>query len=110
MSRVFNEFMDKLSDKSGCDWDFLVAMYNRILDVHGDVDWERFEIGVMDFDWSIRNTLDYNFSRFENILVKLSEDSGYSYEYLFALFTEMIYDPNDGDWDYFVGVTMERDW
>ena len=109
MSRVFNAFMDELSEKSCCDWDFLIAMYNRILHLHGDVDWEQFENGVMKFDWSIRRTLDYNFSRFENVLTKLCEKSGYPYGYLFALFTDMIYD-NDIDWDYFVGVTMERDW
>ena len=111
MSRVFDEFIADLGEKSGCDWDFLVAMYNRIFDLHGDVDWERFEKGVMKRDWSIRNTLDYNFSRFENVLVKLCEESGYPYAYLFALYTDMVYDPDDdGDWEYFVGVTMERDW
>lgn len=111
MSRTFNALTEELSEKSGCDWDFLIDMYNHIGRYHGDVDWDRFENGVMKFDWSVRHTLDYNFSRFENVLRKLSEDSGYFYDYLFDLFTNMIYDPDDeGNWTYFVSVTMERDW
>jgi hypothetical protein len=98
--------MDYLSEKSGCDWDFLVDMYNHINRDHGDVDWDQFEIGVMNHDWSVRGD-----KRFEDVLMKLSEDSGYEYDYLFALYTDMIYDPNDdGGWEYFKAVTMERDW
>lgn len=106
MSRTFNAWTAELSEKSGCDWDFLIDMYNWILNKDGDVDWERFERAVMKHDWSIRNG-----ERFENLLVDLSDKTGYTYSYLFNLYTFMVYDPYDGgDWDYFVGVTMEHDW
>lgn len=103
---TFNKWTSILSEESGCDWDFLIEMYNYIHDSHGDVDWDRFECGVMSHDWSVRNG-----DRFENILITLSEDSGYSYDELLAKYANMIYDPyDDGDWEYFVGVTMEHDW
>lgn len=47
----------------------------------------------------------------EKSLCELSEDSGYDYNFLAAMYNDMMDDPDDdGDWDYFVGVTMERDW
>lgn len=48
---------------------------------------------------------------FEASMTKLSKDSGYNYDFLVDLYNDMIDDPyDDGDWDYFVGVTMEHDW
>lgn len=106
MGNFFNRATALLSEESGCDWDFLVDMYNYILDKYGDVDWERFVSEVNKHSWDIRGT-----GRFEDVLKKLSEDSGYDYDFLFGLYVDMVYDPDDdGDWEYFVGVTMEYDW
>lgn len=106
MSKTFNRLTDKLSKESGCDWDFLVKMYNYILDKHGDVDWDRFENCVMKHDWGVRGD-----GRFENILVRLCEESGYTYGRLFMLYTDMVYDQDDdGDFEYFRSVTLEKDW
>jgi hypothetical protein len=46
---------------------------------------------------------------FEGIMTKLSEDSGYDYDFLVDMYNDMIDDGED-DWAYFVGVTMEHDW
>lgn len=107
MSRVFQEEISRLSELSGCDWDFLVDMYNHIHDTKRyGVDWDRFWIGVIMMDWSARGN-----GRFQEVLEKLSEDSGYEYDFLFKRLTDMVYDPDDdSDWDYFVGITMEHDW
>lgn len=106
MSRVWSETMNAIAEESGCDWDFVVDMYNYIWDRYGDVDYVRFTTCVVAQDWSARG-----YGRFEDVLKKLSEDSGYDYDFLFGLFTDMVYDLGDlGDWDYFVGVTMEHDW
>ena len=107
MSRVFQETMNDLATRSGCDWDFLIDMYNHIYETRPDgVDEDRFEAGVMKMDWSVRGD-----GRFERVLVDLCERSGYVYSDLFDILVDMIYDPDDdGDWGYFVGVTMEHDW
>lgn len=106
MSKVFNRGMEEIATASGCDWDFVVDMYNHIYDTHGDVDMEQFACGMTNFDWSARGDF-----RFERVLVDLCEKSGYEYDKLFGILADMIYDPDDdGTWDYFVGVTMEHDW
>lgn len=46
---------------------------------------------------------------FEGTMTKLSNDSGYDYDFLVDMYNIMIDDGED-DWDYFVGVTMEHDW
>ena len=106
MSRVFNQTMQDIATYSGCDWDFVVNMHNHLWDKHDYFDIERFALGMTKYDWSARGN-----GRFENVLVELCEKSGYTYSFLFNLLAEIIYDPDDeSDWDYFVGVTMERDW
>lgn len=106
MSKVFNQSIIDIATASGCDWDFVVDMYNHIYHKHGDVDMEQFTQGVVSCDWSARGT-----GRFESVLVDLCEKSGYTYSYLFNLLVNMVYNPDDeSDWDYFVGVTMEHDW
>lgn len=106
MSRVFNQTMDDIAKLSGCDWDFVVAMYNRLWETHGDVDIGRFAAGTIIYDWGARGN-----GRFEQVLVDLCEKSGYTYTELFNILVDMIYDlDDDGDWQYFVGVTMEHDW
>ena len=48
---------------------------------------------------------------FEGVMSILSEQSGYDYDFLVDRYNEMMDDPDcDDDWDYFVGVTLERDW
>lgn len=48
---------------------------------------------------------------FRGQMAKLSDDSGYSYDFLVDLYNGMMDDPDDdGDWNYFIGVTMEHDW
>lgn len=46
--------------------------------------------------------------RWENRVRKLAAEYGYDHDFLIARFEEVMAD--DGDIDYFVGVTMERDW
>lgn len=45
---------------------------------------------------------------FEGFIDSLSKRSGYPYNYLVDMYNEVIRE--DGDVDYFVTVTMERDW
>lgn len=45
---------------------------------------------------------------FDSIISRLSEDSGYGYDFLVDRYNEIM--DEDGDIEYFVGVTMERDW
>ena len=106
MSKVFNQTMQDIAEYSGCDWDFVVNMHNYLWDKHQDFNMVRFTIGMLMYDWSARND-----DRFENALRELCEKSGYTYDFLFELLADIIYDPDDlSDWDYFVGVTMEHDW
>lgn len=46
---------------------------------------------------------------FESSIDKLSEVSGYSWNFLVDRYNEMVED-GEYDWEYFVGVSMERDW
>ena len=46
---------------------------------------------------------------FEGMMAELSEKSGYDYDFLTDMYSNMVEDGND-DWNYFVGVTMEHDW
>ena len=106
MSRVFDQTMVDISNASGCDWDFVVAMYNHLWEKHGDVDMELFGNAVHIFDWSARGD-----GRFEMVLVDLCEKTGYTYDFLFDILTDIVYDAEDeGVWNYFLGVTMEHDW
>ena len=106
MSRVFNAIMNDISTASGCDWDFVISMYNRLWEKHDDVDFEQFEQGVIKRDWSVRGNW-----RFENVLVDLSEKSGYTCDYLLGILADMIYDPDDeGTIDEFITISLERDW
>lgn len=106
MSRVFNQTIDDIVAISGCDWDFVVDMYNHLWETRSDFSMERFALCVVIFDWSARGS-----RRYKELLEDLCEKSGYEYSKLFDIFTNMVYDPDDdGDWDYFVGVTMEHDW
>ena len=45
---------------------------------------------------------------FEGTLNRLSKDTGYSYDFLVDMYNEVI--EEDGDLEYFIGVTMEHDW
>lgn len=45
---------------------------------------------------------------FEGIISRLCENSGYDYDFLVDRYNEVM--DEDGDWDHFVAVTMERDW
>ena len=46
---------------------------------------------------------------FECMMTKLSEESGYDYDFLTDVYSNMVDDGID-DWDYFVGTTMNHDW
>ena len=46
--------------------------------------------------------------KWERRVRKLAEEYGYDPEFLLDRFGEVL--EEDGDIDYFVGVTMERDW
>lgn len=106
MSKVFEGTMNEISKASGCDYNFVVEMFEYINNSHGYIDMERFAYGVMKMDWSARNG-----GKFEDVLSDLASKSGYNYDILLAIFTEMVYDPDSvNDWNYFVGVTMEKDW
>ena len=45
---------------------------------------------------------------FEAYMKDLCEKSGYSYDFLVDRYNEVM--EEDGDVEYFIGVTMERDW
>lgn len=48
---------------------------------------------------------------FNAVINKLSEKSGYDYDFLVDRYNEMADDPDwDGDIDQFIGITLERDW
>ena len=48
---------------------------------------------------------------FEGWISKLSDESGYNYDFLVDRYNEMVDDPDwDEDMDQFIGITMERDW
>ncbi len=49
MKRVFNAIINRLSEESGYDYDFLVDRYNEIIDDDGDV--EHFIAVTMERDW-----------------------------------------------------------
>lgn len=41
----------------------------------------------------------------------LADASGYDFDFLMDIYTDMMNDPyDDGDWDSFVATTLERDW
>ena len=46
--------------------------------------------------------------KWENRVRRLAKEYGYDPEFLITRFEEVMNE--DGDIDYFVGVTMERDW
>lgn len=45
---------------------------------------------------------------FETIIDDLAKATGYTWEFLVARYNEVM--EEDGDWEYFLGVTLERDW
>ena len=45
---------------------------------------------------------------FEERIVTLAELTGYNFGFLMDRWLEVCED--DGDWNYFVGVTLEQDW
>lgn len=49
MSKVFNAIIDRLSEKSGYDYDFLIDRYNEVMDEDGDADY--FVAVTMERDW-----------------------------------------------------------
>lgn len=109
MSRVFEQIMDDIATASGCDWDFVVDMYNYLWETEPEVDNEEFAKSTIAFDWSARGD-----ERVQKILEDLCKKTGYEYDRLFEILVDMIFDPDcdNGicDWKYFVDVTMERDW
>ena len=46
--------------------------------------------------------------KIDDFISDLSKKSGYSWDFLMDRFNEVM--EEDGDLDYFVGVTMEHDW
>lgn len=47
---------------------------------------------------------------FEAFIDDLCEKTGYDYDFLVDIYNDCVNDPDDGDVDSFVAVTMERDW
>lgn len=45
---------------------------------------------------------------YTDLIAKLSELTGYGFDFLLQRFNEVMDD--DGDINYFVGVTLEKDW
>ena len=45
---------------------------------------------------------------FETIIELLCKETGYDFDYLVDRYNEVM--EEDGDVDYFIGVTLERDW
>lgn len=48
MSKVFEDFIEKLSEKSGYPYNYLVDCYNEMNDELGYVDMEEFYLIIMD--------------------------------------------------------------
>ena len=51
MSKVFEGFIEKLSEKSGYSYDFLVDRYDEMNDELGYVDMEEFYASTRDHEW-----------------------------------------------------------
>ena len=51
MSKVFEDFIEKLSEKSGYSYNFLVDRYDEMNDELRYVDMEEFYSIVMNHDW-----------------------------------------------------------
>ncbi len=51
MKRVFNAIIERLSDASGYDYDFLVDRYNEMVNETGDCDLDDFATITMEHDW-----------------------------------------------------------
>lgn len=51
MSKVFEGFIERLSGKTGYQYDFLVDCYDEMNDELGDVDMEEFASITMNHDW-----------------------------------------------------------
>lgn len=45
---------------------------------------------------------------FEKTIEALCDETGYDYDFLIERYSEVMHE--DGDVDYFIGVTLERDW
>ena len=106
MSKTFEQYIDDTAIASGCDYDFIVDIYDYFWESEPDICDEFFASMIKNFDWSARGD-----KPFKEVLMKLSEKSGYEYDYLFERLADMVLDPqDDGNWTYFVGVTMEHDW
>lgn len=50
MSRTFEVTIDNLAKASGYSWDFLVDMYNEMVE-DGEYDWDYFVGVTMEHDW-----------------------------------------------------------
>ena len=49
--------------------------------------------------------------KLEKDMYDLADASGYDFDFLMDIYTDMMNDPyDDGDWDSFVVTTLERDW
>ena len=51
MNKVLKRAIKNLSRESGYDYDFLVDVYNEILEDNGDVTWNYFADVTMEHDW-----------------------------------------------------------
>lgn len=47
---------------------------------------------------------------FEGLIERLSEQSGYPYDYLVDRWEEMLNELGDIDWDEFTEITLTHDW
>jgi hypothetical protein len=57
MSRTFEVTIDKLSEVSGYAWDFLVDLYNEMIE-DGEDDWEYFVNCSAERDWAVHSMID----------------------------------------------------
>lgn len=51
MNKVLKRAIKNLSRKSGYEYNFLVDVYNEILEDNGDVNWNYFADVTMEHDW-----------------------------------------------------------
>lgn len=47
---------------------------------------------------------------FNNIIERLCNETGYSYDFLVDIYNEIMETDGDVDTEYFIGVTLEKDW
>lgn len=104
MSRTFEGMITKLSEESNYNYDFLVLLYNDLLDVEGNVDWYEFSEFIIDHKWDKELGECRTWDDFINGMVMKYD---YDTDFLVDKLVDCV---EEGDFMQFLGVTVENDW